>query len=136
MEPADWVALSLVGLLVAPTGDIEVAEPGWQLLGAVNVELYFAGDGWVSLNTQVDTFASRSARRVAISPSAALGWTLFDVLNPYLQVVARVGDGAPRPLAGAGVAWLVSSQLQLDVSADYDIDGESVSIDTGFSVLW
>lgn len=135
--PAQWLAYSLVGLLIAPTGDRALAETTWQGLAALNVELYFLENGWASLNTQLDTFtAADGDRALAVSPSAAFGWTIADAVNPFVQVVVRFADGEQHPLFGGGLAWLLTRQVQVDVSADYDVDSETTFVDAGFSVLW
>ncbi|MCA9550902.1 MAG: transporter [Myxococcales bacterium] len=135
--PADWLAFSVVGLLSAPIGDAEVAEEAWQGMLAGNLELYFLGHGWVSLNTQLDTFTdSAGDRALVVTPSAALGWLFADVLNPFAQAYVRFADGQVTPVVGGGVAWLVTRRVQLDASADYDLDAEAVTVAGGVAVLW
>lgn len=134
-ELSDWLAASFVWLVVAPTGDPAENDATWSGLGAVNVELYFLEDGWVSANAQLDG-ALVGHEDMAITPSLALGWTLFDAVNPFVQGALRVSDGETEPLVGGGIAWLVTSRVQLDVSADYLVDSETVLVDGGVSVLW
>lgn len=135
--PRSWLAYSVLAHLIVPVGDRGIGDPAWQVLGAVNVELSFARHAWASLNTQVDSFtASDGSRQLAVTPSAALGYTLFGALNPFVQTYLRYAEGEPSPFVGAGVAWLVTSQVQLDLSADYDIDGQAVGLDGGVAVLW
>lgn len=137
--PRDWVAYSLVALAVAPTGDKAVADTSWQGLLAYNLEMYFGpgGNAWTSLNAQLDTFTNPDGERsLALTPSAALGWTFAGAVNPFVQSYVRFASGEASPFVGAGVAWLVTREVQVDLSADYDVDGEQVLLSTGFSVLY
>lgn len=136
-ELSDAVAYSVVALYVASIGDRGVADPAGQFLAAANVEVYFLEDGWVSANTQVDSFSDAIGdRAVAVTPSLALGWTLADAFNPFVQGYARITEGEVRPAFGAGVAWLATRQLQLDLSVDYDVDAEAALLGGGVSWLW
>ena len=135
--PWDWLAWSVVAHVILPTGHRAVADPNPQALGAVNVELYFAEHAWVSLNAELDTFTGAlGGREAGVTPSVALGYTLFEAVDPFVQAYFRFAEGEVEPYVGAAVAWLVTPRIQLDVGADYDLAAAAVVVEGGVAVLW
>lgn len=135
--PTDWTSYSFVGLISLPVGDDGFGDESWQVIGSGNLELYFLTGGWVALNAQVDTFTGEDGdNEVAVTPSFAFGWTLFDATNPFVQTFVRFSDGQTSPFFGGGIAHLITPRLQVDVSMDYDVDASAAVVETGVAVLW
>lgn len=75
----------------------------------------------------------------ALGAGASVGYAFTDSLSAYVEGFFEMQEGGdPQPSVGAGVAFLVTPRLQLDVSGGVGVtkDGAPPFVSSGLAVLW
>ena len=113
--------VSLIPSLLIPTteaGDLAGtlrAVAGWALSDRVGLTTVL---GAVATNADPDTQITGEA-------IAVLGTSFTDALSAYVEIGAFPGDGATPLLAGGGLAFLVTPDVQLDASFDVGLNDQA-----------
>jgi hypothetical protein len=130
----DW-DLSLLGVVLLPTGDAAVSLDGEQYSLGATLGTSFDEGQTLAFYANVDRFRGDDTWTL----SASWGCDLGDTLGGYVEAgYVPAGGGDPsNVLAGGGLMWAVSDTVQLDawVLAGLNDASPDLEIGAGFSIF-
>ncbi|HVE72177.1 MAG TPA: transporter [Thermoanaerobaculia bacterium] len=113
--------LSLIAKVQPPSGEGDLGTDGFEGEARLVSDIDLGADFSLTPNVGFSVVEGDGARAIfAVTLEKQLGNAL-----PFVDVELTAGDGETSAIADAGVAWIVGRNLQLDVSAGFDVAGDA-----------
>lgn len=126
---SDAFSAAVLATVGIPVGRAPIGDGGYS--GDLGVSIAWAGDGGRSVSLYVDHHQGRDG--AGSLAAIAYGFAVRDGLSGYVE--SGFGSGAMHAReAGAGLAWMFTPRVQLDVSFLRALDRETTDWQSGLGI--
>ncbi|MDX1495162.1 MAG: transporter [Longimicrobiales bacterium] len=126
--------VSLQGVLTAPTGSDGFGNDEW--IGALNAlaDIGLSDQAGLSVNLGVQEGVAGGDEVVSVVVTP--GMSLSDAVGAYAGWAGFFSGGGDTNFGEAGVTFLASPDLQLDVNGGWALDGDEWFLGAGAAIRW